>query len=382
MSKISQYGDTLDKSTISDIDEYIPSGNYMLNACLTGSLFRGYPNNRSVCIAGPSGTGKNYLILNYIREAQKKGYYIIFYDSENAVDKSLVEKFGIDPKKMRYEPCNTVQEFRSSVTALTDTLIEQKKKGIAIPKVMIILDSAGNLATQKEVEDAKSGSDKADMTRAKLLKSTFRILMTKMGICKIPFIFSNHTYMTQDLFAKQVGGGGTGPEYAASVIMFLGKAKLTEGSEHTGIVVTVKPNKNRFAKPIPVKIHISFNKGMNPYVGLEEFINWDTCGIQRGNILTDKQYEKLSESEKKDCRPMCDKDGVLTGYFAPKDSARKLVVRHLNDSVELNRLFTSEIITKEVLDELDENVIMPMFTYHTEDADEFYLEEDSEEQDV
>jgi hypothetical protein len=79
---------------------------------------------------------------------------------------------------------------------------------------------------------------------------------------------------------------------------------------------------------------------------------------------------------------MCDKDGVLTGYFAPKDSARKLVVRHLNDSVELNRLFTSEIITKEVLDELDENVIMPMFTYHTEDADEFYLEEDSEEQDV
>jgi hypothetical protein len=72
--------------------------------------------------------------------------------------------------------------------------MEQKKKGAELPKIMIILDSAGNLATQKEIDDAKSGSDKADMTRAKLLKSTFRILMTRMGICKIPFLFSNHTY--------------------------------------------------------------------------------------------------------------------------------------------------------------------------------------------
>jgi RecA/RadA recombinase len=233
-----------------------PEDGFILKVVQLQELFE---VRHSVFIVGNSGTGKTFLILNSIREAQKRGYYIVFYDSENAVDREIVEKFGIDPSKMRYEPCNTVQEFRSSVTALTDTLIEQKSKGIKIPKIMIVLDSAGNLATQKEVEDAKSGSDKSDMTRAKLLKSTFRIMITKMGICKIPFIFSNHTYMTQDLFAKQVGGGGTGPEYAASIIMFLGKAKLTEGSEHTGIVVTVKPSKNRFAKPLPVKINISFN---------------------------------------------------------------------------------------------------------------------------
>jgi len=183
MSKISEYGNTLDKSTISEIDHYIPTGNYHLNACLTGSLFGGYPNNRAVALAGPSGTGKTYLILNAIKQAQKQGYSIIFSDSENAVDKSLVEKFGIDPKTFRYEPCNTVQEFRSSVTAITDVLIEQKKKGIKLPKIMVVLDSAGNLATQKEIDDAKSGSSKADMTRAKLLKSTFRIIMTQFGIC-------------------------------------------------------------------------------------------------------------------------------------------------------------------------------------------------------
>jgi RecA/RadA recombinase len=208
MSKHSTYGDTLDKSTISEIDHFIPTGNYHLNACLTGSLFGGYPNNRAVALAGPSGTGKTYLTLNAVKQAQDLGYYIVYYDSENAVDRDLVEKFGIDSTKFRYEPCNTVQEFRSSVTALADTLIAQQAKGLVIPKVMIILDSAGNLATQKEIDDAKSGSDKADMTRSKLLKSTFRILMTKLGIVKVPFIFTNHTYQTQDLFSQTVSGGG------------------------------------------------------------------------------------------------------------------------------------------------------------------------------
>ena len=80
MSKISEYGNTLDKSTISEIDHYIQTGNYHLNACLTGSLFGGYPNNRAVALAGPSGTGKTYLILNAIKQAQKQGYSIVFYD--------------------------------------------------------------------------------------------------------------------------------------------------------------------------------------------------------------------------------------------------------------------------------------------------------------
>lgn len=364
MAKHSTYGDTLDKSTISEIDHFIPTGNFHLNACLTGSLFGGYPNNRAVALAGPSGTGKTYLILNAVKQAQDMGYSIVFYDSENAVDKELVEKFGVDPKKFRYEPCNTVQEFRSSVTALTDLLIEQKNKGATLPKVMIILDSAGNLATQKEIDDAKSGSDKADMTRAKLLKSTFRILMTKLGIIKVPFLFTNHTYQTQDLFSKQVGGGGTGPEYAASIILFLGKAKLKEGTEQTGIIVTARPNKNRFAKPLPIKFHISFSKGMNPYVGLEEYISWDTCGIERGRFITEGQYEKLNEPGQAECRQhIYERDGKeVTVYFQPAATARKLCVKHLNDTVDLNQLFTPEVMTQEVLEAM-EPIINEKFSY-------------------
>ena len=367
MSKISEYGDTLDKSTISEIDHYIPTGNYHLNACLTGSLFGGYPNNRAVALAGPSGTGKTYLILNAIKQAQKQGYSIVFYDSENAVDKHLVEKFGIDASKFRYEPCNTVQEFRSSVTAITDVLIEQKKKGVELPKIMVVLDSAGNLATQKEIDDAKTGSSKADMTRAKLLKSTFRIIMTQFGICKIPFLFTNHTYQTQDLFSKQVGGGGTGPEYAASIILFLGKAKLKEGIEQTGIIVTAKPNKNRFAKPTPIKFHISFNKGMNPYVGLEEYIGWDICGIERGKFITEGAFEKLTDPGKADCRKHSfNKDKKdITVYFQPSPTARKICVKHLNDAVDLNMLYTPEVLTDDVL-KLLEPTVAAKFSYGDE----------------
>jgi len=370
MAKHSTYGDTLDKSTVSEIDHFIPTGNFNLNACLTGSFQGGYPNNRAVALAGPSGTGKTFLLLNAIKQAQDMGYSIVFYDSENAVDKELVEKFGIDSTKFRYEPCNTVQEFRSSVTALTDLLIEQKNKGAELPKILIALDSAGNLATAKEIADAKSGSDKADMTRAKLLKSTFRILMTKLGICKIPFLFTNHTYQTQDLFSKQVGGGGTGPEYAASIILFLGKAKLKEGTEQTGIIVTARPNKNRFAKPLPIKFHISFNKGMNPYIGLEEYISWDACGVERGRFINQNAYDKLNETGKAECREHTyERDGKeVTVYFQPAATARKICVAHLNDTVELNELFTPKVITQEVLDRL-EPIVNEKFKYGTDDLD-------------
>lgn len=370
MNKISEYGDVMDKSNISTIDHYIDTGNYHLNACLTGSLFKGYPNNRAVAIAGPSGTGKTYLVLNAIKKAQELGYSIIFYDSENAVDRKLIESFGIDPTKFRYEPCNTVQEFRTSITAITTKMIEQKEKGFKLPKIMVVLDSAGNLATAKEVKDAIDGSEKADMTRAKLLKSTFRILMTRMGICKMPFLFTNHTYQTQDLFSKTVGGGGTGPEYAASIILFLGKAKLKEGKEQVGIIVNAKPNKNRFVKPIPIKFHISYSKGMNPYVGLEEYISWENCGIVKGAEITPAKYNKMTEAEKNKCvihkYPVIgvgeDKGTEIVRYIQPKDTARKLYVEHLREFVEVNELFTPKVINQSVLEDL-EKIVSAKFSY-------------------
>lgn len=342
LATLNPLGSVMDQSNFSEVTEWIHTGNYHLNACLSGSLFGGWPNNRSCSIAGPSGTGKTFLTLNSVREAINMGYNVVYYDSEAAVDKEQMIKFGIDISKVNYQPVNTVQDFRQSITTLTKKMQDAKRAGADLPKIMIILDSAGNLATQKEIDDAVSGSDKSDMTRSKILKSIFRIIMTPLADLKIPFIFTNHTYMTQDFIARQVAGGGTGPEYAASIVLFLNKAQLKEGAEKTGIVVTAKPNKNRFAKPNPIKFHLHYTKGMNPFVGLENYVSWDVCGVTRGTI------EK--------------------GVKIPKASARGWICEHLDEVVSNSEFFTEKVFTKEVLKKIDKH-IQPLFNYNTEVED-------------
>jgi len=381
MDKNSKYGGLLsDGAGVSEITDYISTGNYLLNAAFTGSLFKGIPNNRSIELCGPSGTGKSYLSLNIIREAQKKDYFVIFYDSENAVDSKLCESFGVDLSKLRYEPVQTVQEFRTSVTQVVDTLIEAKDAGKSIPKLFIVLDSIGNLATQKEISDAIAGAEKQDMSRAKVIKSIFRILMSKLGIIGGTFLFTNHIYLTQDLFAQQVAGGGTGAEYGASAIMFLNKAKLKEGgAEQTGIIVTAKPNKNRFAKPNTVRFHISYNHGMNPYVGLENYLDWNACGVGRGKFIDEKEYNKLSDKDKEAIGVCTGKDGN-TYYFQQSDTGRNICTDS-GEAFSLKQLYTPQVWTEERLRRLDETRIKADFAYSTSDtktvAEEMLDEEDN-----
>ena len=339
LADINPLGSVMEHSSFSEVTEWIDTGNYHLNACVSGSLFKGWPNNRSCSVAGPSGTGKTYLVLNSIARAIDMGYNVIFYDSEAAVDREIMKKFGIDTNKVNYQPCNTVQEFRTSVTTITSRMQEVKRSGGEVPKIMIILDSAGNLATAKEIEDAKTGSEKSDMTRSKVLKSIFRIIMTPLADLKIPFIFTNHTYQTQSFISQQVAGGGTGPEYAASIVLFLNKAQLKEGGEKTGIIVTAKPNKNRLAKPHPIKFHLHFTEGMNRFVGLEQYIDWEDIGIARGSI------EK----------------GVKT----PKATARGWICKHLDKAVPNSEFFSEKVFTQEVLQKIEAK-IQPIFNYSTE----------------
>lgn len=339
LANLNPLGSVMEQSNFSEVTEWIDTGNYHLNACISGSLFGGWPNNRSCSVAGPSGTGKTFLVLNSIKRAIDMGYSIIYYDSEAAVDKSTMTKFGIDTTKVNYQPVNTVQEFRQSVTTITRRMQEAKRDGADIPKVMIILDSAGNLATQKEIDDAVSGNEKADMTRSKILKSIFRIIMTPMADLKIPFIFTNHTYQTQDFISRQVAGGGTGPEYAASIVLFLNKAQLKDSSgDKAGIIVTAKPNKNRFAKPQNIKFHLHYTEGMNRFVGLENYIDWEDIGITKGVI------EK--------------------GQKVPKKTARNWICKHLDETVPNSEFFTEKVFTQEILQKIDEK-IHDLFNYST-----------------
>ena len=254
LSKTSSLGSVMELSEFSEIDEYIHTGNYHLNACLSGSLFKGYPSNRSVAVAGPSGTGKTYLFLNAIRYFQEQGYYTVYFDSENAVDREHMKKFGIDTNMVRYEPIGTVEEFRTIVTQTCQTLITAKRAGKQIPKILFILDSAGNLASKKEIDDAMAGSDKADMTRSKKMKSIFRIIMNKMAEIKATFLFSNHIYMTQDFFPEAKAGGGCLTP-GSKVIMGDGMIKNIEDIKEGDFVNTLEGPKEilniwEFEKPV------------------------------------------------------------------------------------------------------------------------------------
>ena len=354
MSKNSKWGGLMsDGAGVSEITDYISTGNYACNACLTGSIFGGAPNNRMLCLSGESGTGKTYLLMNMTREAQKKGCFVIWYDSENAIERSQLVQFGVDISKFRYEPVGTVQEFKTSITQTLDLLIEKKEAGMSIPKIFFVLDSVGNLATQKEIDDAKSASDKADMTRSKQIRAIFRIVASKMGIIGGTFAFSNHIYMTTDMFSQRVQSGGKGLVYGASIILNLSKAKLKEGSDNTqtGIIVTAEPDKNRFCKPSKVKFYISYVNGMNPYVGLEEYISFERCGIQRGKFITEKEYEK---SPNEDYVRVEKKDGDVV-YFVPSDTARNFCLDS-GETISPKELFTSKAFTKSRLERLDKYI--------------------------
>lgn len=367
LRKINPFGDVISKSDFSKITEWIDTGNYHLNAVFSGDLFGGIPNNRTICLAGDSGTGKTFLLLNMVAKAQEMGYYVVYYDTEGAVDVDNIQAFGVDPEKFDHQPVSDIAKFRTSITTLCKKLMEAKQKGFKTPKIFIALDSLGMLATQKEIDDAISGNTAADMTRAKSIRSLFRIITSDLTGLGIPFVFTNHTYASTGMFPTVNLSGGGGLIYSASVILALSKAQIKEGTVQTGIIVTVKTLKNRFGKPIPIKFHIRWDKGMNPYIGMEEYMNWENCGIQKGNLITDKEYEKMNDKDKSTVFEF-DYQGE-TKYFVPRETARNYIVKHLGKGIPANELFTPEVWTPEVLQLINEKCIKPKFSYGIDSAE-------------
>jgi RecA/RadA recombinase len=349
LSKINGFetGSILSENTFSEVDEWIPTGNYLLNAQLSGTLFGGIPNTRSLGLMGDPGTGKSFVCLNVTREAQKKGYDVIYCDTEGAIDKSSAIKFGIDADKVRYQPIKTVTEFQTFVANLL-ALVKKAKVGGGNPKILLILDSLGMLSTDKELKDAIEGKNAADMgAKAKELRKLFRVITLDLTAAKIPLVCTNHVYAGGGFFPTKESSGGDGPIFAMSVISFLSKAQLKEGnsSTKTGIIVTSNLKKSRFTIPEPVKFHISFSNGMNPYVGLQDFISWEACGIGRGKL----EEVKNSKGEKE-------------MVFTPSESPQaRWAIKHLGKTVTSSQLFTSEVFTDDVLKQLDENVINKHF---------------------
>lgn len=361
------FGEQMDKSDYTRITEWIHTGNYNLNAAISGSLFRGFPNARSGALMGESGTGKTFLLLNVCREAQRMGYHILYFDTEGAIDEETVRSFGVDPTRLDHEPVSDLAVLKTALTTICKNLVEAKLAGHDTPKILICLDSLGMLASTKEIEDAMSGSDKADFTKAKLVRALFRLITNDLTGLKIPFIYTNHTYQGIGMYPETNPSGGKGQTYSPSVMLNLTKGKLKEDSEQTGIVVSARPHKNRLAKPGVARFHIRFKGGMNPYIGLEEYISWETCGIQKGKILTGKDVDG-KDAKKAGAVPF-ELDGKPAVFLPGAASYPRYAVRHLGKSVTASELFTSAVFTQEVLEAIDV-VVQEKFRYSAEEDPE------------
>jgi len=392
LSKISPDGGILDESIYARIDEWIPTGSYILNAALSGSLFGGMPNRRSLGLAGVESTAKTYIALMICRSAQSMGYFPVYVDTEGSIDIDFVTKLGIDPKRFRIEPIGTIEEL-SHFASVLNTTIENKAKAGTPLKVIFVIDSLGNLSSLKETEDTQNDNNKRDMTKQQNVRKFFRVNGLRFAKNAIPLIVVGHVYAAIGAYVptNEISGGG-GLKYNVSVIFMLTKSKLEdkEGEQaakdknvnavRLGVTITITPVKQRFARPIKVQLHIPFYKKPNPFVGLEPFVSWKNCGIVRGKTLTQKEYDKLKPEEQKPCSQFQGFDLVPemhpdwntptgkilqvpnnTAWVMPKDTARSIVVKHLGGEIPIAELFTEKVFTQELLHELDEKVIKPTF---------------------
>lgn len=262
-----EYADVMSNFDEVQPREFISSGNYLLNCLLAADPNKGMPTGKIMTLAGPPGCGKTFTMFEIFKNAQKLGYTCVLYDSEFANnDKDALTARGIDIDNLLYIPIDTVENLKTSILNLVEEISPDDK-------VIIGIDSLGNLSTSKEMTDSIDGSDKKDMTRAAVMKALFRTITMKCGIKQIPVIGISHVYAAVGSFIPQnVVGGGSGIQYMSSIVIQMSKAQDKDSAGVVGAVVTAKTDKNRFAKEkSKVKFTINFNTGMNPYSGLLGF---------------------------------------------------------------------------------------------------------------
>ena len=260
----------------SDIDEtekYVDTGSYIFNGLVSGSIFGGVSSNKITAIAGESSTGKTFFSLAVVKnflDSNPDGY-CLYFDTEAAVNKSLLTDRGIDLNRLVVINVVTIEEFRGKALKAVDKYlqmpIEDRKP------CMFVLDSLGMLSTEKEITDALNDKQVRDMTKSQLVKGAFRMLTLKLGQANVPLIVTNHTYDVIGAYVptKEMGGG-SGLKYAASTIIYLSKKKEKDGKEIIGNIIKAKTHKSRLSKENKtVEIRLYYDdRGLDRYYGLLE----------------------------------------------------------------------------------------------------------------
>lgn len=255
-----------------DVNSYVDTGSLSFNALLSGSIYNGIPGNNVSALAGEPATGKTFIAINVVKkflEDNPKGF-VFYFESESAISKRMIEERGVDTSRIVIAPVTTVQEFRTQILRILDKYLETPKKD-RLP-MFFVLDSLGNLSTEKEMTDIKDGKDTRDMTRSQLIKAAFRVITLKLGIANSVLLVTNHVY-------EQVGAyiptkkmnGGSGLEYAASTIIFLTKKKDKDKdtNEVTGAIISATVKKGRLTvENKKVDFLLNYQTGLDKYYGL------------------------------------------------------------------------------------------------------------------
>jgi len=266
-----KYASIVDKGIAgSDITGFVDTGSYIFNALLSGSIHGGIPDNKIIALAGESATGKTYFTLGIVHKflSDNPNGVVLYFDTEQAVTSDMIRDRGIDPSRVAVMPVSTVEEFRFQAIKIVDKYNEMSKD--EKKPMMIVLDSLGMLSTEKEMNDTSEGKTTRDMTRAQVIKATFRVLTLKLGAAGIPMIMTNHTYdQVGSMFPTKEMSGGAGLKYAASTIVFLSKKKVKDGTDVVGNIVHCKLYKSRFTKEnAMVDVLLNYDSGLHPYYGL------------------------------------------------------------------------------------------------------------------
>ena len=259
-----------------DIDEtetFVDTGSYIFNALVSGSIFGGVSGDKITAIAGESSTGKTFFSLAVVKNFldTNPDAYCLYFDTEAAINKSMLVARGIDLNRLVVVNVVTVEEFRTKALKAVD--IYMKKPEADRKPCMFVLDSLGMLSTEKEINDALNDKQVRDMTKSQLLKGTFRMLTLKLGQSKIPMLVTNHTYDVIGAYVptKEMGGG-SGLKYAATTIIHLSKKKEKDGTENVGNIIKAKAAKSRLSKENgQVEIRLYYDeRGLDRYYGLLE----------------------------------------------------------------------------------------------------------------
>lgn len=249
----------------------IDTGSYALNGLMSASIFGGAYDNKVTAFAGPEATGKTFFVMGIMQNWMKKypNGGVIFNDTESAVTNKMRAQRGIDNSRVVIAEPVSVQKFRHNCIQILDRYIalpvDQR------PPMFMVLDSLGQLSTTKELEDTAEGKETKDMTRAQVIKATFRVLNLKLAQARVPMFVTNHVYDAVGTYTPQkVLSGGSGLKYTASQIFFLSKKKDRDDSkEVVGNIITVRSEKNRMAREQKtVDVKLSYDKGLDRYYGL------------------------------------------------------------------------------------------------------------------